>query len=400
MVIPFSLIFLLPPFESAIACMQSELTPTCELAMETMCLRMQPSVAEVMGTKWNLHVYEVQHESNAMPEKEPIRYAKDRDMDGLGLFRALWAVVDLMLGQFILKPVSGQSVSWSPTIPGGIVSSSSIICTSFLSFGQSLVGFETTGLVVGAGSTFVECMDPTVARQMTDHFSLLSSASTTASERYLCHGNSWNIGPCNGPSISVSVDAQSNVCNCDSTETLVIRPCHGNANWGGIGANICNTVTTILSIEVFTGTTNIPTNPPTVQPTNSSMIQSREDVDMTTDFHTVDRDGDAYLNYYEIAFAITDTNKDGKLSIEEYEAARRERILVDTSYTLTNSSIADDADLITDFGIIDKNEDGYLNYDEVAYAIADTSKDGKLSYNEYEAARADGIFVDTSYTLE
>jgi len=192
---------------------------------------------------------------------------------------------------------------------------------------------------------------------------------------------------------------------------MIIRPCVNNVHWGGTKANVCNSVTTTLSVTVFHTTdepTNMPTETPTekpsetptVQPTNSSMIQSRDDGNIITDFGTVDRDGDATLIYHEIVFAIADANKDSKLSLSEYQAARAERIFVDTSYMQTNSSIADDVDLIADFDIIDRNADGVLNYDEIAYAIADTTKDGSLSYDEYEAARSDGIFVDTSYPFE
>merc|ERR1739838_234140 len=137
--------------------------------------------------------------------------------------------------------------------------------------------------------------------------------------------------------------------------------------------------------------TPMPTRTPTLSPTTRPTIHA----DLIKDFDIIDKNGDGSLNYDEIAFAISDTNKDNKLSLKEYEAARADRIFIDTTYTPRNSSVvkfSDDVDFITDFNIFDKNGDGFLNYDEVVFAIADIKKDGKLSLEDYEKARADRIF--------
>jgi len=336
-----------------------------------------------------------------------------------------------------LTPVSGASITWSQTIQRGSHPKTSPHCTSFLEFGQSLAGLQATGIVLRAGSTSVECFDATIAKQIADDFSSLCSDNSRAYKKYSCNDNSWLTGICGGPEISGRIEGHINKCDCGMPRMVTIRACH--PHFGGIGSNICPSSTTTLEITViYTGNvinfptatptetptasltnlptetptappTNLPTeNPttpptnlatqtPTAQPTTSSIINPGDDVDKIVNFNIVDRDGDAALIYHEIAFAMADTNKDSKLSFSEYEAARAVRIFVDTSYMPTNP---DDIDITKDFDIIDKNVDGFLNYDEVAFAIADTTKDGRLSYEEYEAALAVGIFTDTSYTIE
>jgi len=411
-----------------------------ELARATICWPIQASVAKELETKRNVHGIWFQHEGSALAEKEII-YRNDLRS---GWFQAMWTVVDLVLGQFFLTPVSGAQITWSRTIPKGSYSQTAPQCTSFLAFGQSLAGLQTTGVVLRAGSTSVKCMDATIAKQITENFSSLCSDSGTKN-KYSCNGNSWVTVICGGPEISVSVEGDINGCTCGATETVTIRPCN-SYNFGGVGSNSCNSITTTLEITIYytlptasptetptasptnlptetptapptnlptetptalptnlptetptTPPTNLLTQRPTAQPTTSSIINSGDDVDKIKNFDIVDRDDDTALIYHEIAFAIADTNKDGKLSLSEYEAARAVRIFVDTSYMPTNS---DDIDITKDFDIIDKNVDGFLNYDEVAFAIADTTKDGRLSYEEYEAALAVGIFPDTSYTIE
>merc|ERR1719320_284538 len=47
-------------------------------------------------------------------------------------------------------------------------------------------------------------------------------------------------------------------------------------------------------------------------------------------------------------------------------------------------------DVMADFNRIDKDGDGQLNYNEVAFDVADANKDSQLSFNEYADARASG----------
>ena len=49
-----------------------------------------------------------------------------------------------------------------------------------------------------------------------------------------------------------------------------------------------------------------------------------------------------------------------------------------------------------DFARIDKDGDGQLNYNEVAFDIADVNKDSQLSLGEYYDARAAGNLSNTA----
>merc|ERR1712212_205862 len=53
-------------------------------------------------------------------------------------------------------------------------------------------------------------------------------------------------------------------------------------------------------------------------------------------------------------------------------------------------------DVIGDFNRIDKDGDGMLNYNEVAFDAADTNKDSQLSLGEYYNARATGNLSNTA----
>jgi len=320
----------------------------------------------------------------------------------------------IFLCQILWNQVSGAAVSWSRSITTGILSHTSSICTSYDAFRRSLIGFKTTAFVVRAGSTVRRCDNPVIAKQLTDSF---SSTGTTSS--IVCDGTAWRMEKCgSGIEISIATGNTAPRCQCSSAD-LVIRPCIGNSNWGGVGANICGSISTTLTIIIYDDSTTpttyptssptktpihptlspteTPTASPTATPTSLTPTSSPSNAGLFNDFVIIDQNGDGSLNYDEIAFAIADTSKDEKVSREEYEAARDDRIFIDTSYSLI---ISNEIDYITDFDIIDKNDDGVLNYDEIAYAIADTNKDGKLSFEEYEAARADRIFIDSSYMLK
>merc|ERR1719403_123839 len=53
-------------------------------------------------------------------------------------------------------------------------------------------------------------------------------------------------------------------------------------------------------------------------------------------------------------------------------------------------------DVAADFNRIDKDGDGMLNYNEVAYDAADANKDSQLSFGEYAAARGSGNLGNTA----
>ena len=53
-------------------------------------------------------------------------------------------------------------------------------------------------------------------------------------------------------------------------------------------------------------------------------------------------------------------------------------------------------DVLSDFNRIDKDRDGMLNYNEVAFDSADRNKDSQLSLGEYADARAAGNLSNTA----
>jgi len=110
------------------------------------------------------------------------------------------------------------------------------------------------------------------------------------------------------------------------------------------------------------------------------------DLDIT-DFNRIDRhDVKGFLTYDEVVFDMADIDKDGFLSLKEFTKAREEN-----RYRETMS----DTDVWTDFHRIDRDGDGLLNYDDLAFAMADSNNDGKLSLVEYSRARADRGLSET-----
>ena len=53
-------------------------------------------------------------------------------------------------------------------------------------------------------------------------------------------------------------------------------------------------------------------------------------------------------------------------------------------------------DVLSDFNRIDKDRDGMLNYNEVAFDTADADKDSQLSLGEYIGTRASGNLSSTA----
>jgi len=53
-------------------------------------------------------------------------------------------------------------------------------------------------------------------------------------------------------------------------------------------------------------------------------------------------------------------------------------------------------DVAADFNPVDKDGDGHLNYNEVAFDISDANNDGMLSSGEYQSARGSGMLGNTA----
>merc|ERR1719397_7809 len=244
---------------------------------------------------------------------------------------------------------------------------------------------EVSQISLSAGSSSVSCNDGTIAQQITDAFSAGTELGVS------CNGRSWHTGNCGDSSIisAAQVGYQSEACRCGSFQYVMIRPCIGNQNWGGTGSNICSSVTTTLSITVYVNPTSrptllptsVPTETPTTQPTlmptsSPSETPTTQPTLIPTSFPT---ETPTTLPTLIPSHLPTQTPSDQP-----------------TSFIIRYQDHIDS--IITDFDIVDKNGDEYLNYDEIVFAIVDTGKDGKLSFDEYEAARAEGHLIDTSYS--
>ena len=62
-------------------------------------------------------------------------------------------------------------MSWTKTLPTGVVSKNSSYCQTMQTFQESLTEVEATTIVLGAGSKFYSCTNPTIAQQITTAFS-------------------------------------------------------------------------------------------------------------------------------------------------------------------------------------------------------------------------------------
>lgn len=104
------------------------------------------------------------------------------------------------------------------------VSETAAECTNWDTFRANLQPTEYTcvQLVGSAGKGRTTCDAPNVQ--------LIATAlrnGTTAS--VISGSDTWNVGTCGG----IEINANAGICACTTAPTL--RPCIGNANWGGVG---------------------------------------------------------------------------------------------------------------------------------------------------------------------
>jgi len=280
----------------------------------------------------------------------------------------IWDSMDLILGQFMLTPVAAySSVVWRERMPKGDISKDGPQCKMMQGFQSALVGLKSiVSIVVSAGSTSYSCTNAATAKLITDAISNLPDKPVD----FFCDGADWNVGKC-GADVEILIDDQidNSICDCNNNAPLTIRPCHGDSNWGGEG-NSCGQDTTTLSVVVYYGTSFAPTPDPTYSPTiiNPTETPTSEPISMPTESLTAEP------------------------TAMPTESLPAEPSAMPTQINLTTNTTNE----LNDFDRIDKDGNGVLNYEEIIFDIADVNKDGDLSPDEYWAARADGLFTDTS----
>jgi len=300
-----------------------------------------------------------------------------------GLFdkqmQQIWNSMDLVLGQFMLTPVAAySSVSWSQRMPKGIIKKDQPQCKLMEGFQETLVGLQTRSIVVSAGSTSYSCTNAVLAKKITDAFSNPGSEVD-----FFCDGSEWNVGKCGkGGEIAIGNHTEKQVCRCDPD--LSIRPCIDNDNWGGAGG-ACSQDTITLSVVVYYGTSFAPTPEPTYSPTTIIPTQSptEEPTNAPIIIQTQAPTGVQSANPTVMPTA-------NATQLTEYSTS---------APSATQRQISDpshETNALNDFDRIDKDGNGVLNYEEIIFDIADVNKDGDISRDEYLAARADGLFRDTS----
>lgn len=266
----------------------------------------------------------------------------------------IWDSMDILLGQLMLTPVAGYSeISWSQRMPKGTISRDSPQCKLMEGFQDTLVGLDTRAIVVSAGSTSYSCENAELAQLITN---AISNPGSTPVD-YFCDGADWNVGLCQGAmEISIGDHTEQHVCTCSAD--LTIRPCQHGGSWGGLNGG-CSSDTTTLSVVVYYGTSFAPTPYPSYLPTITA-------------------------NPTE-----SPTSEPTAMPVESPTAAP-------SAMQTEVSNPTNETHVLNDFDRIDRDGDGVLSYLEIIFDIADVNKDGDISSDEYLAARANGLWSDTS----
>jgi hypothetical protein len=102
-------------------------------------------------------------------------------------------------------------------------------CTNWDTFRANLqpTKYTCVQLVGSNGKGRTTCDAPnvqTIATALRD-----GSAATVVSG-----SDTWNVGTCGS---GIEINANAGMCSCTTAPTL--RPCIGNANWGGVGTSTC-----------------------------------------------------------------------------------------------------------------------------------------------------------------
>jgi len=112
-------------------------------------------------------------------------------------------------------------------------------CTSWNSFRAGLTGTYSKVTISGTLAISVSCTG-------TNANTLCNALRTGTAVAVTCDGRTWRTGECGTGSWELTTS--SSLCFCEPTSGYSVRPCVGNANWGGAGSATCNGPTQGLKV--------------------------------------------------------------------------------------------------------------------------------------------------------
>ncbi|RJP37716.1 MAG: hypothetical protein C4547_05320 [Phycisphaerales bacterium] len=118
-------------------------------------------------------------------------------------------------------------------------------CTEWRAFQALLVPQDYTLLVMKGTNDpdGIECTDP-------DAIAAIAAAlNTNGAVAVDCDGRNWRVGACGGGS---ELSAMGSICSCPNPG-YIVRPCIGNANWGGVNTATCGGTTQTMIVEFHAG---------------------------------------------------------------------------------------------------------------------------------------------------
>lgn len=110
-------------------------------------------------------------------------------------------------------------------------------CTAWINFKNSLAtsGYARVTMSGEYDTTGITCSDPAIVQQIAD------ALRTGTQGIWLCDGRDWNFCPTHGGdegALWIDPPSECSGVNCPNPG-YIIRPCQGNANWGGVNTTTC-----------------------------------------------------------------------------------------------------------------------------------------------------------------
>lgn len=169
---------------------------------------------------------------------------------------SLLVIVSLFL---LTHTTSGkaESIVWTDVFHQG-VSTSDDQCIAWHEFLDKLTPDNEFKAVTMKGTFSVDGItltDPVAVQQLAYLLNTRTEGSVTAD------GHSWHVYiGCNtdnscvekGGGVELRIDDNLRGCQCSSDESFTVRPDIGNANWGGINAESCNSPSQTMLVEFIT----------------------------------------------------------------------------------------------------------------------------------------------------